>query len=668
MDQTDYFLAVRRNYPIDLPAAAELVSKQHMPELQPILRTADNAVAKKFAFQLRWDMEQTRAPVEFAEEIDWLCQPGDDPEFIYAFNRMKFWLCMGQAYRVTGNEKYAKAYAHQLCHWVDHVKRGGPACEKAWRTIEAGIRMEVWSKAIGYFEGSPALTEEVIDRYISSMTDHAEYIMSVWNTYNLMSNWGVMANHGLFVAGCALPPTERTAEYQREAARRLWQELKIQVYADGMQWEQSPMYHNEVLRCYLDVVLHARRAGFSLPEGFEETVHKMARASLAWQKPDGCEPMMGDSDDIDQRDLMTLAAALFQDSELKFAGYSELDYDTLWELGAEAAKEYEDLSAQQPSRLDYALSSSGNFFFRSSWDRGAVWARFHCGMLGAGHGHADQLHFDVTAYGQDILTDLGRFTYVDGPNRREFKNPNGHNTIVVDGEDFYVYKDSWECSKLSRAVNREFYTDKLYGYAEGGHLGYYGKGVFVNRRFIYLKPDVFVIADEFYAGGMHQYREFFHWGEGGSVRQEEGVTYWQGETACASLRQISTRTLTTKLRPGRISRHYNAAEENTVLETACSGEGFVSVFTVISVDRAGSVQPVEVEKLPVRSNFKNITFTDRQIEALRIIKAGRRWTVAVAHEEYASPTDTFCAGGCTGFGGVVAFEDGETEIGTVLAR
>ncbi len=668
MNQKELFHSVRANYPVDLSAVAGQVKERRMVEFQPILRTAENAVAGKFAFQLRWDMEQTRTPVEFSEEIDWLFQPGDDPEFIFAFNRMKFWLCMGQAYQMTGDEKYAQAYARQLCHWVDNVKRSDPACEKAWRTIEAGIRMEVWSKAIGYFEGSPALTEDVIDHYISSMTDHAEYIMSVWNSYNLMSNWGVMANHGLFVAGCALPPTERTAEYQNEAARRLWQELKMQVYADGMQWEQSPMYHNEVLRCYLDVVLHARRTGYKLPDGFEETVHKMARASLAWQKPDGCEPMMGDSDDIDQRDLMAFAGALFQDSELKFVGYPTLDYDTLWELGTDVAKSYENMEISEPEQTDHALSDSGNFFFRSDWSEDAVWARFHCGMLGAGHGHADQLHFDVTAYGQDILTDLGRFTYVDGPNRQEFKNPNAHNTIVVDGEDFYVYKDSWECSKLSRAVNRQFYVDKLYGYAEGGHLGYYHRGVFVNRRFIYLKPDVFVICDEFYASGEHEYTQFFHWGEQGEVDQIDNGFYWQGERASATLQQISTRPIESRLRPGHISRHYNAAEDNVVLECTCSGQGFVSVFTVISVDRAGAREPVSVEKLPVTSNFKHITFADQQIEALRITKGGRSWIVAVAHEEYASPTDTFCAGGCTGFGGVVVFREGETEIGTVLAR
>ena len=665
MEQEEFFRAVQFNYPVDLGAAADLVRRKYRDQFQLVLSTADSAAEGRFALGTRGDLEQA---VAFPGEIDWLFQPGEDPEFVYAFNRMRFWISMGQAYQATGEEKYPRAFARQLCGWVDTVKREDPACAKAWRTVEAGVRMEVWSKAIGYFKGSPALTGDVIDHYLSSMKDHAEYIMSAWDPYHLMSSWGVMANHGLFAAGCVLPQSGRTAEYQKEAARRLWQELQMQVDGDGMQWEQSPMYHNAVLRCFLDVVLHARRAGYALPKGFEEAVYRMARVSMAWQKPDGCAPMMGDSDQVDQRDLMTLAAALYHDSELKFAGYPRLDYDTLWELGPADAASYGEMTACCPERGDQALMDSGNFFFRSGWGEDGVWARFHCGMLGADHGHGDQLHFDVTAFGQDILTDLGRFTYVDGPGRREFKNPSGHNTVVVDGEDFYVYKDSWECSKLSRAVNQRFYAGERYGYAEGGHLGYYEKGVFVNRRFIYLKPDVFLIADEFYSSGSHSYRQFFHWAEGGGVRLEDGAACWQGESAGACLRQVSAWPLTARLRPGRVSRHYNAARESTVLETFCSGEGFVSVFTVISVDRGGTVRPVAVEKLPVYSNLRGTAFSDRQIEALRITKARRSWVVAVAHEEYASPTDTFRTGGCTGFGGVVAFGDGETEIGTVLAR
>lgn len=268
------------------------------------------------------------------------------------------------------------------------------------------------------------------------------------------------------------------------------------------------------------------------------------------------------------------------------------------------------------------------------------------------------------------MTDSGRFTYVYGPARREFKDPSAHNTITVDGEDFYITKDSWECSKLCRAVNRVFYSDARYGYAEGGHLGYYEKGVFVNRRLIFLKPDVLIVADEYYAGTPHTYQQFFHFGETGMVSEAGNVACWKGEKSTARLWFVSSAPLSTELCPGQISRHYNHAEENTVLENTMEGGGFTSVFTVIALDRPEAEELMVLEKLPVISNFKGIQFSDKQIEALRVRKGDRSWVVTVAHEEYASPTDTFCVGGCTGFGGVTVFDEtaGEKEIGTVLAR
>ena len=670
MDVKQFFQQNSRLFFNDRSAAVKYAATHCPNDLAAAIHTADMAVRQKFVFQLRWDLEQTRAPVVFDGPIDWLYQPGDDPEFVYAFNRMTFWSCMGQAYAATGDEKYAKAFAGQMLHWVDNVRPDDPKCGKAWRTIEAGFRMNNWCKAIGYFEGSPHITEEVVDKFIVSMTEHAEYIIGVWDSYNLMSNWGVIANRGLLAAGCVLPDTKRTAEYRTEAVRRLDAERRIQVYADGTHWEQSPMYHNEVLRCCLDAVLLARRKGLQLPEGMEDAARRMALVDLAWQKPDGSEPMMGDSDDIDQRDLVTLAAALFRDGALKSAGYPKLDFDSLWLLGAGEAEAYDALPAVPPAGIDFALPDSGNYIFRSGWKPEDTWVRFHCGMLGAGHGHADQLHFDVSAFGEDILTDSGRFTYVYGPQRREFKDPSAHNTITVDGEDFYVTKDSWECSRLCRAVNRGYYSDKRYGYAEGGHLGYYEKGVFVNRRLIFLKPDVLIVADEFYAGGPHVYRQLFHFGESGCVSETDGAVCWDGERASAKLRIVSESPVTTALRPGRISRHYNHAAGNTVLETKIEGNGFASAFAVIALQAKGTPEPLMVEKLPVFSNFKGIQFEDKQIEALRVRWKNRAWVVAVAHQEYASPTDTFRAGGCTGFGGVVVFEESasEAEIGTVLAR
>lgn len=670
MDPKLFFEQNRRTFFDDREAAADYVRANCREELDTVLHVADLAAEKKFVFQLRWDMEQTHVPEVFDGPIDWLRQPGDDPEFVYAFNRMRFWPCLGQAYAVTGDEKYARAFAEQLVHWVDAVRRDDPACEKAWRSIEAGIRMENWCKAMRYFEGSPHITEEVMDKFVWSLTDHAEYIMGVWNTFNLMSNWGVLANHGLYVAGCHLPDSPRAAEYRRTALDRLDRNRRIQVYPDGVHWEQSPMYHNEVMRCYLDVVLLARRRGEALPQGMEEAVRAMARTALAWQKPDGGEPMMGDSDDIDQRDLVTLAAAIFQDGALKSAAYPQLDFDGVWELGAGEAAAYANLPAQPPARTDFALGDSGNYVLRSGWGREDSWVRFHCGLLGAGHGHADQLHLDVTAFGEDVLTDSGRYTYVFGPSRREFKDLSGHNTVAVDGLPLYQCRDSWECKGLSRAVNRVFYSDDRYGYVEGGHLGWYEHGVFVNRRVVFLKPDIVVAVDEFYAGQPHAYRQFFHWGETGKAVPEEDGVRWVGRSAAARLRLVSAAPVVASLKRGRVARHYNRAEENDVLETTVQGQGFVNIWSVLALDRAGTEEPLSVEKLPVDSNFKGIRFEDREIEAIRVRKGARSWVVVVSHMEYASPTDTFNAGGCCGFGGVEVFDEtaGEGEAGTVLAR
>ncbi|MFR3753079.1 MAG: heparinase II/III family protein [Enterocloster sp.] len=36
--------------------------------------------------------------------------PEGDPEFIYQFNRHRYWICLGQAYALTGDGKYAECF------------------------------------------------------------------------------------------------------------------------------------------------------------------------------------------------------------------------------------------------------------------------------------------------------------------------------------------------------------------------------------------------------------------------------------------------------------------------------------------------------------------------------------------------------------------------------
>jgi hypothetical protein len=96
--------------------------------------------------------------------------------------------------------------------------------------------------------------------------------------------------------------------------------------------------------------------------------------------------------------------------------------------------------------------------------------------------------------------------------------------------------------------------------------------------------------------------------------------------------------------------------------------GFGSLFTLISVNMAGQFIPARMSKVRVMSNFKKIRFGDDWIEAVKIQRGDQQCIVVVAHQEWATPTDTFNAEGCTGFGSVVVFNtaQGEKEIGTRL--
>ena len=631
---------------------AEYALKYSPYEAEKVLGTADAAVSQSYIFTLRWDLEQTQVPVVFEGDIDWFRQPGDDAEFVYAFNRMRHWICFGEAYAMTGDEKYARAFAKELLSWTENVQKSDPACQKAWRTIEAGFRMEYWSKAIQFFRSSENLTDDVVDAFVLSMKEHAEFIMGVWDSYNKLSNWGIIANHGLFEASVILPESEQTMRWRSEALRRLDEELRMQVYDDGVHWEQSAMYHNEVLQCFQDVLILSRHCGIELPEGMEERIYKLAYASAIMQKPNGSEPMSGDSDDIDQRDLTEKSAWLFSSPLFRSLGEDHMTFDALWDTGLDAALEYEAIKGEKPSDLVFSFPDSGRAVYRN--DR--TYLLFKNGTLGAGHGHADQTHFDLFYNGEDILVDPGRFTYVDKAERYEFKDSYAHNVITIDGENSYKASDSWAYSKMSRAYGFSVKEKDGSAFIAGGHLGYYGRGVFISRKIIVLSDTLIAIADEFYSDGKHEAALNLHFSETGAVSTDgvDRISFRSDRNNAGILVLGGERT---EVYSSRISRHYNQASPNQSTRTYCTFDGFGSLLTVIDLSGKADAEPAEL-----LSNYYSRPIDKTAAEGYQI----GDYYLVVGHYEWGSPTDSFSIAGHDGWGQTVVFKPGDGDIGTVL--
>lgn len=657
----DYFFYERNKFFwIDhIDEIVKYVKEHFKDEIKETIKVADEVVDNKFLFNLRWDMERTKEVVEFKDEINWVYMPEDDEEWIYQLNRHRYWICLGQAYVLTRNEKYSKTFIEQLTHWICNVKKDNPKYNLAWRTLEAGIRLENWIKAITYFKDSPYLTDEVYDLFKSSIVEHAEYLMSADNTFMLVSNWGVQQNHGLLLAGIMLPESNRTREYIKTALERLTDEIDIQVYKDGVQWEQATMYHNEVVLCYLDTKIIAEKNNIHMPEIINRKLLKMCYATMYNMKPDFYELSMGDSDEIDPRDILTKAAYLYNDGYLKNYAYEKIDFDSIWDLGIKSVKEYENLTKVNKNENAISLNESGNYYFFGNSKEEKNYFHFYAGAFGSGHTHFDKLHIDLFANGEDILIDAGRYTYVDKKERYELKGGRAHNTIIVDDEEFIKASNPWYCSKLARSINQKMITGEKYDYVEGGNLGYYdlkNGSVYINRRIIYIKPDIYVIVDELYGNGEHKYNEYFHFNCIGNVYKENDLSLvYESQKNYTEMKFIND-DIHLQIIESKYSKHYNEIDENKAAEVTLFKNGFASIITVISNNDKSKIDKLSIEKCPVYLNHRKVLLEDKMAEAIKIKKGKRKYTLVIGHEDYACPTDAFNVDGCIGLGQVVIFD------------
>lgn len=163
------------HYLDDKKAVAEYWKKRNPKKVEAIIHYADMFCRHEFLFNTENDLEQLDEAICYGDKIDWEYKPGDDQEYIYQFNRHRYFITLGQAYAFTGDEKYAKCYVDLLMDWI----KENPLCEAkkntSWRILEAGFRGEYWTKAFYYFVDSECVTDEVVDAYEACLHEHAKY-------------------------------------------------------------------------------------------------------------------------------------------------------------------------------------------------------------------------------------------------------------------------------------------------------------------------------------------------------------------------------------------------------------------------------------------------------------------------------------------------------------
>ncbi len=348
-----------------------------------------------------------------------------------------------------------------------------------WRTIEAGIRAgTVWPEVFPRFLTAKAFDDAALVLMLKSFVDHAEYLMK----FHTGGNWLTMEANGLYHVGALFPEFKDAKLWRDTASGRLDHELDAQVYPDGAQTELAPSYHALAVRNFSGLVELIPVTGFQLPGDYLPKMEKMFNYLLYSMQPDGNMPPLNDSLATNIVNVMAKGARFFPQRE-----------DFRW--AATRGQE-----GRPPADTSHAFPYAGQFFMRSGWDAEARWLCMDGGPFGAGHQHEDKLSVIMSAYGQPLLVEGGKYTYDASEWRSYVLSSRAHNVVLVDGLEQDRRREPRKTFVVKNPLPHVWESNEIFDHAASRYDEGWGakslRLVTQTRHVFFLKPDLFIIADE----------------------------------------------------------------------------------------------------------------------------------------------------------------------------
>src|SRR5205807_2942548 len=158
-----------------------------------------------------------RAPLVHWSRIDPL-DPAvvGDSRVVWELNRHQWLLHLGQAYRFTGDERYAEAFARYMRDWM----RANPAGMGInWAaSLTVAFRLISWCWALVLFEGSRALSAELLTELLAGIGDHARHVERYLALYFSPNTHLTGEALALVYAGLFCPDRSRAGRWRARGA------------------------------------------------------------------------------------------------------------------------------------------------------------------------------------------------------------------------------------------------------------------------------------------------------------------------------------------------------------------------------------------------------------------------------------------------------------------
>ncbi len=370
----------------------------------------------------------------YGDDIDWEYWPVKDNELRWQLHRTKWWVPMGKAYRLSGDEKYAREWSQEYLDWIkkNPLTKYDPAEAKdwthadnvyfAWRPLEVSDRLEFQIHQFLYFLPSPSFDGYFLARFLDNYHRHAQHIT---RHFSPSGNHLLFQAQRLIFAGVFFPEFKDAASWRKTGVEILNREIQKQVYADGMQYELDPHYHWESINIFYKalrlMVANGYRGDF--PEEYLQTVERMIEIHANYMFPDYTMPMFSDAK-LHTRETLGPDFKVWEEvyPENRLIRYYSSDQ-----------------TSECPDYLSRAFLTSGFYTLRNGWDMESTVMVLKAGPKAFWHCQPDNGTFELWSRGRNFFPDSGSFVYGGDKEvmklRNLFRETRMHNTMTLDGRN-----------------------------------------------------------------------------------------------------------------------------------------------------------------------------------------------------------------------------------------
>lgn len=359
----------------------------------------------------------------YGEDIDWKYWPVKDNELRWQLHRHKWFVPMGHAYRVSGDEKYAIEWTKQYIDWIRKNPYDDP--DKAnkrfsWRPLEVSHRLQDQPIQFQLFIDSPAFTAEFLTEFLVNYHKHAEHILG---HYSKKGNHLLFEAQRMLCAGAFFPEFKQAQTWRSSGVDILNREIEAQVFDDGGQYELCPHYHLASINIFIKALEVADINGFrnAFPKSYIDTIEKMIMFYANISFPDYTNPCFSDAKLVKKKEMVN-----------NFKKWSKLFPEN------EAIKYWatEGAEGTLPENLSIGYKTSGFFVFRNGWGEDATQMVVKAGPPAFWHNQPDNGTFELWYNGNKLFADSGSYVY-EGEDaevmewRRWFRKTASHNTLTL---------------------------------------------------------------------------------------------------------------------------------------------------------------------------------------------------------------------------------------------